>query len=176
MLRFYITMTQCNVRCAADADVAQPMQHDTGETPQAATPVDITGAGPHTDGLAQQQVGAETVTRMCAVLKAANMLQDLHSVVKPACVCIQAVAAGQPGPMQLAMTPAAATPQPISEYNASGKKRRFCGACQNHNVKTPVTFLHQQQCPWRSCPCNLCVKKRNISQAQVLRVSGNLVQ
>lgn len=80
---------------------------------------------------------------------------------------LQAVAAGQLGPMQLAMTPGAAPSPPVSEYNASGKKRRFCGACQNHNMKTPVTFQHQQQCQWRACPCNLCVKKRSISQAQV---------
>lgn len=81
-------------------------------------------------------------------------------------------------PMQLAMTPAAASPT-VSEVNASGKKRRFCGACQNHNVKTPVTFQHQQSCQWRNCPCNLCTKKRNISQAQAhkrhaAKVSGQV--
>lgn len=78
--------------------------------------------------------------------------------------------------MQLAMTPAAAASPPVSEYNASGKKRRFCGACQNHNVKTPVTFQHQQACPWRACPCNLCIKKRSISQAQVHTAAGLCIQ
>jgi DM DNA binding domain len=80
-------------------------------------------------------------------------------------------AAGQLGPMQLAMTPGASPSPPVSEYNASGKKRRFCGACQNHNLRTPVTFQHQQTCTYRHCPCNLCIKKRSISQAQVLPLS-----
>jgi hypothetical protein len=81
----------------------------------------------------------------------------------------QALVVQQPaqlGPMQLSMTPAATASPTVSEVNASGKKRRYCGACQNHNVKTPVTFQHQQSCQWRACPCNLCLKKRNISQAQ----------
>jgi GNAT superfamily N-acetyltransferase len=113
----------------ADADAAQPMQHDT-ETPQAgAAPVDMGAAQPN--GIA----------------------------APPA-------AAGQLGPMQLAMTPGASPSPPVSEYNASGKKRRFCGACQNHNLRTPVTFQHQQTCQYRHCPCNLCIKKRSISQAQ----------
>lgn len=37
---------------------------------------------------------------------------------------------------QPAVTPIATEPvQPTEEYNPQGKKRRFCGACQNHNLK-----------------------------------------
>mmetsp|Transcript_15158 Transcript_15158/g.45700 ORF Transcript_15158/g.45700 Transcript_15158/m.45700 type:complete len:314 (-) Transcript_15158:545-1486(-) len=69
--------------------------------------------------------------------------------------------------MQPAVTPIATAPvQPTEEYNHQGKKRRFCGACQNHNLKTPVTFQHQQTCQFRTCPCVACEKKRQISQAQ----------
>lgn len=65
------------------------------------------------------------------------------------------------------VVPTASAPeQPLEEYNAQGKKRRFCGACQNHNLKVPVTFQHQQNCQFRDCPCVACYKKRQISRAQ----------